>query len=477
MSDFRTQIRTYVEDTIERIDSDDVAVVVSNQSAVSNQARWFARPTWVAVGAAALVLIAVGFPILFVGGDDPVVVDQVMTTMSSDITTAPVVTTTVGSEITTAPAVTTTVPTFPTRLKMTWQQAPTQPAFGEQAVIHSVVEGGPGLVAVGTAWTRPAGRDEGGWNEETAVWTSTDGMTWERVTGLDEQEIVLTDLANGPGGLVGVSFLDSIYGTYEETGPPIWISPDGTSWSRVTGNEEAFGDSVTISDIAAGGSGYVAVGTDGDVIEAAIWTSADGLTWTRVQQVLGDGYEESIVYEVASTSSGFVATGEGGDEGFEAYWEGDYQQGIPRPVSNLLVWTSQDGITWDRIDLSPEEPLPQGAATIDGATITFGYEGDLNQTLIDLEGDRLATMGYLVTGHAAGRRSFATAWASEDGGVTWFEVTRIGDPITGGGYSVDAWLGEPAGFRDVTLFGDGFVAVGGTGDGSAPVWIGAWNED
>jgi len=457
--------------------------------------RWVGapRPIWAFLGAVAAILVLLGTtPLLFrMLNDEGPVADttEVPVATTVPLTTPSTTAAAITSETpTTSPATKTTVPAIPARLEMTWQQAPTQQAFGEDDVIESVVEGGPGLVAVGTAWSDSFPEEErlmgGGRNQETAVWTSTDGLTWERVTGLEGQEIVLDDVVNGPGGLVGVSARDSIYGGYEQTGPPIWISPDGTSWSRVTGNKEAFGDSATISGIAAGGPGYVAVGTDGHVVDAttwtpdaAIWTSADGLTWTRVEQGLGDGYEESIVYEVALTSSGFVAVGEGGDEGFDAYWEGDYQQGIPRPVSNFLVWTSQDGTSWDRIDFSPGEELPQGVVTIDGTTITFGYGGDLRNTLIDLDGDRLATMGHLKTGYAWGQRSWAVVWASDDGGATWFEVARLGDPTTGGGYAEDVNTGGPAGIRGITVVGDGFVAVGATGDESAPVWIGTWNED
>jgi len=70
MSDLRAQIRSYVEDTIERIDSDDVIAAVSIQPVVSDRARSYTRPTWVAAGAAVLVLIVVGLPILYFSGGD-----------------------------------------------------------------------------------------------------------------------------------------------------------------------------------------------------------------------------------------------------------------------------------------------------------------------------------------------------------------------------------------------------------------------
>ena len=73
------------------------------------------------------------------------------------------------------------------------------------------------------------------------------------------------------------------------------------------------------------------------------------------------------------------------------------------------------------------------------------------------------------------RISRALAWTSQDDGATWYEGAVLASTIDGAFGNVNDQ--RPAGWRAVTAFGDGFVAVGATGDGTAPVWIGTWNED
>ncbi len=93
------------------------------------------------------------------------------------------------------------------------------------------------------------------------------------------------------------------------------------------------------------------------------------------------------------------------------------------------------------------------------------------------DGDRLLVVGgrsKVPSSPNLPIKSWALAWASQDDGATWYEVTSLQKSTEGiFGMPNDQ---RPAGFRAVTAFGDGFVAVGGTGDGSAPVWTGTWNQ-
>jgi len=86
------------------------------------------------------------------------------------------------------------------------------------------------------------------------------------------------------------------------------------------------------------------------------------------------------------------------------------------------------------------------------------------------DGDRLLAVGAARLTSA----TYAIAWASQDDGTTWYEVTFEGYTTEGRFSGPPGW--EAAGFRAVTVFGDGFVAVGSTGNASAPVWTGTWNE-
>jgi hypothetical protein len=69
MSDLRSQLRDYVESTIERVDVDDVVAAVSAERIADPKPTLRLRRAWVAVGAALLVVLLVGVPLLFVGGD------------------------------------------------------------------------------------------------------------------------------------------------------------------------------------------------------------------------------------------------------------------------------------------------------------------------------------------------------------------------------------------------------------------------
>lgn len=180
-----------------------------------------------------------------------------------------------------------------------WSRVPHDDAiFGRKELsrcctsMHSVIAGGPGLVAVGGDWLD----GEGG---RATVWTSVDGITWSRVPH-DEAvfgDAGLSSVTAGGPGLVAVGSAG-----FEEDGPiaAVWTSEDGVTWSRVAHDEAIFGEGEgppgsggsEMSGVAATGNGVVAVGSefvrnatlpyDGWVTAAAVWTSADGVEWSRV---------------------------------------------------------------------------------------------------------------------------------------------------------------------------------------------------
>lgn len=480
MFDLRTQLRVYVEDTVERIDSDDVAAAVSGERIISNRAPWYLRPAWIAIGAAALVLIAVGLPILMIGGDESTVTDEPTTTVTSEVTPSTTVTTVAPTVTTVSP--TTTVPLIPARLGVTWQQAPTQPAFGPNDVVRSVIEGGPGLIAVGGTWNEEDPRFE------AAIWTSVDGIAWERVSDVPLLAgEILTDVTAGPAGFVAVGGTYPVL--YED--PSVLVSEDGESWIRIPPDTTAFPPDATPEAVTNGGPGYVAVGEYATVEspkdQAAIWTSPDGISWTRVEQELGEGYEFSNIGDIVNTGSVLVAIGNAWGDG------GDWAD-LVRAQNDLLLWTSTDGQVWKRGMLSDVGGAAIAVTAHDGSIVAVGYEGvTLTAWLAEdgseaftsrqipgfasawtfgvlSDGDRLLVVGV----QRLGNMGYAMAWASEDGGTTWYEVTIEA-------FSSEESFGVPsdqraAGFAAVTAFGDGFVALGSTGNPSAPVWVGRWNE-
>jgi hypothetical protein len=211
-------------------------------------------------------------------------------------------------------------------------------AFGSSGdqQMASVTAAGPGLVAVGSI----------GWGDQTnaAVWTSADGFNWT-VTVPDHEEILpgtighkmSSVIAAGPG-LVAVGSRNG--------DAAVWTSIDGLSWSRVPHDEAALGGvgEQGMSSVTIGGPGLVAVGFDqpgddvptGQASDAAVWTSVDGTTWSRVphDEVFG-GTGNQRMQSVTATGAGLVAVGADG-----GYYD-------TRP--NAVVWTSLDGLIWDRV--------------------------------------------------------------------------------------------------------------------------------
>jgi hypothetical protein len=344
---------------------------------------------WVyALAAAAAVLVLVGGVALLFGG----------TGSDSPVVTEP--------ETVQAPS------------SLTWSRVAYDEAglSGDEAgFLASVVAGGPGFVAVGSADQEVPGSSRH--RSVAAVWTSPDGATWSRVPHDDQVFAVgqLESVIVGGPGLVAVGMDES--DGYTDIDAAVWTSPDGINWSRVPHDEAVFGGSRNqwISDVAIGGPGLVAVGSDR--AGAAVWTSPDGITWFRAPPVFDE--REQFMNAVTAGGPGLVAVG-GGD--------GDAT--IP------TVWTSLDGINWSEV---PGEGAFAGSV-----------EGYPQISSVTTGGPGLVAVGR-IDGHAA-------VWTSPDG-VAWSRVPHD-DGIFG-----EAW----ASMSDVLDLGPELVGVGSI-DGHAAVW-------
>jgi hypothetical protein len=322
---------------------------------------------------------------------------------------------------TTSTAVATTAVTFSSS---TWSRVPHDAAvFGGEGLqwMESVTVGGPGLVAVG--W-------EGGDNQDAAVWTSPDGISWSRVPH-DEAVLggrgfqgMVSVTAGGPG-LVAVGW----EGSAGDVDAAIWTSPDGISWSRVPHHEAVFGGGGLrwVSDVTVGGPGLVAVGWEGrDDQDAVVWTSPDGISWSRVphdEAVLG-GRGVQGMSAVTVGGPGLVAVG----------WEG------PSGDPDAAVWTSPDGISWSRV--------PHHEAV-------FGGRGSQGMGSVTVGGPGLVAVG--------SDELDAAVWTSPDG-ISWSRLPHD-ETVLGGGRL--QWM------SDVTVRDAGLVAVGwdaSSGVSDAAVW-------
>jgi molecular chaperone DnaK len=293
---------------------------------------------------------------------------------------------------------------------------------GDQEM-ESVAAAGSGLVAVG--W------DGSGGDQDAAVWTSFDGLTWTRVAhdeavfGGEDDQLMWAVTANNLG-LVAVG--DDWSGFDRDAA--VWTSADGVAWSRVLDEEAVFSGSrwQTMESVAAVDSGLVAVGDDasGGDQDAAVWTSPDGLTWSRVphDEAVFGGANWQTMRSVVATSSGLVAVGHDN-------WD-------------AAVWISPDAVTWARVPHDED---------------IFGGDYDQVMRSVVAVGSGLVAVGF----DNSGGDDDAAVWNSPDG-VTWIRVPHDEAVLGGTGRQE---------MRSVVAVGSGLVAVGydtSGGDRDAAVW-------
>lgn len=303
--------------------------------------------------------------------------------------------------------------------------------------MNAVVAGGPGLVAVGYAGTAD--------DVDAAVWVSSDGISWTRVThdesvfGGQYTEMMTSLVAGGPG-LIAVGY-DMYHpagasptSQRREADAAVWISPDGLVWSRVPHSEGVFGGDywLEMSAITAVGDGFVAVGYRGlaGTTSAAVWLSPDGLSWSRVphsEPVFG-GYGDQRMRGVTAGPAGVIAVGvDQADEG----------------TFDAAVWTSADGNGWSRV--AHDDTV-------------FGGRGDQEMNAVAATGFGLIAVGSRWVPEQPGDR-FSVVWVSADGSE-WSQVPYDENVFGGRGAQV-MWAVAPGG-PGVVAVGEDSAFTGGT---------------
>lgn len=278
---------------------------------------------------------------------------------------------------------------------------PVSMAVGGDGTVVAVGRSGPSPLA----WTSPDGR---AWTFHTVPVIGTDGIA-ERMT-----TVIATPDGYLAGGSVGLELA--------ERHARFWRSSDGVDWRPVPDDPGAFADA-EVRAIASLGTGYVAVGTVGnvqDISGSVAWTSPDGIAWTRIDdEAFGRGRAVALV---AAPFGGLVAVGSdvGEDE--------------------ALAWLSPDGRSWT---LAPSEASRQ-------------YPGKVRMTDVTVVGDDLIGVGNQV----GVQYGTAISWVSRDG-LRW---TR----------SRSAPAQEQGEFHAVVPTPPGIVAVGSFGapdDYIPTVWL------
>jgi hypothetical protein len=383
------------------------------QRAVARERRRTTRP--VALLAAAALTLALGGAVLSSGGSLPW-----LSSRPTAIAPAPS-----GAPVSPAPSPATNsqVPTLPLAMapELAWSGIGDQPAFHAPFGVMEAVASGKGrLVGVGDGCAVSLSTCH------AAVWTSDDhGRTWARVPDGPVFDVgsytpgrrgEMTDVISTGAGFIGVG--RALVGGVRRAA--VWTSPDGLTWDRVPdGAGFRFG---TMEAIVAGGPGFVAVGSvvEGATARAAVWTSPDGLTWTRAPDdggrtfdlggpgTFADGRLHGSMTDVAVTPSDLVAVG---------------STCAPAPAGGScsgVAWASHDGIRWERLSAS-FSGNPYSMATWGTSLIAVGDDGAETGVRAWLSGDGRswaiagalpAFQGTLVGVAAAGTRLVAIA-ASE----------------------------------------------------------------
>jgi len=271
--------------------------------------------------------------------------------------------------------------------------------------IHDVISTARGFLAVG------------GSDEAAVVWTSSDGMTWDRVpaTAAFAGGSMSAVAAGGPGFVA----VGTAGGEGSATHAAVWTSLDGRSWTRVPdapvfADPEDPGVSTSMTGLAVAGRRIVAIG---DVFMGAVWTSTDGFRWERARRFDAGGGVNGVV----AGGPGFVAVG-----GYGAL---------------AFAWVSSNGLDWDKVEMDGLQDTALALTVApDG---TFVATGQLSEPNAEV----------------------AVAWTSSDG-RTWRRAPSVaslppGVSVPSPGPDSVVKLAYTATMRAVTTFDQGFVAVGG----------------
>ncbi len=285
----------------------------------------------------------------------------------------------------------------------TWSVEPNIAAF-EHASLRQIMVAGSHLIVFGL-YAAPALGGEG--VAVPTVWTSADGVVWNRFVGGAPDLVV----KGGPG----------FVGFYRAEGRPAGLNPptfmksaDGTHWARasaaVTGRVQ---DLIATPDGGALAVGWVdglPAADGGATFDAMAWQSADGLGWTG----------PALIATGANAMSAIV-----GGPGYLA---------IGSNTQQPVIWSAPDGRAWrqEMTGIGGSGPsrifvVPGGFLITGDAAAWFSRDGRLWGRVPDQDG------------HAGNDLDIATLISIPDGVLA---VGDRGDPATLGPLPA-AWLASP----------------------------------
>ena len=286
------------------------------------------------------------------------------------------------------------------------------------------------------------GRAGGG--QVGAVWSSTDGLTWKRITGPDTFSKAFSTISDaspdGRGGIFATVLVEAESGDY--SCHELWHSADGLAWTPVELVPPKYPNALVVAGNArmtvVEGSVWVAGRSAGYV-----WSSADGTNWSSAELPPADGYQLGYAPNLAAGAGGFeILDTSDGNLPAHAWHSDDGRTWVKTPAPGL---TGADSPADDHTSLlavgagfvavghvgSVEAPKPAAWWTPDGKTWTksvmedpgerFGCKSMCEPIVVTQVGSSLVAMGYAKkdTTDSLSPAAAVVVWTSEDAGRTW----------------------------------------------------------
>ncbi|MEX2204159.1 MAG: serine/threonine-protein kinase [Actinomycetota bacterium] len=279
---------------------------------------------------------------------------------------------------------------------------------GKQAILDAMVTADGVAIAVGHA-----ARGDPVTEELAAVWRSENGRKWDPVLSPSFGE------ATHQRMIAVTEFGDLLVAAGWSAGDAaIWTSPDqGLTWTRSTLGKFAGGGVQLIRDLGILGSELVAVGSSGARLQddAAAWVSDDGIEWERMDApaFAAEGQQEMYAAHVVDDrlfAVGFTSEFGETDGAVWEYADGRWRRAVATSLeepgfqtmldvtgggrlpliavgcedigdrcdtefssaSDAAVWTSEDGVVWERLPLAGGRFVGPGPQAMRAATMYRG---------------------------------------------------------------------------------------------------------
>lgn len=278
----------------------------------------------------------------------------------------------------------------------------------------------------------------------------------------------VSGIAAGPSGFVAVGE-DERSTSSEDDEAAVWTSPSGEQWIRI-GSDASFVDSA-MTDVVWFPAEQLFVAVGHHVSEGAVWVSADGRVWERVALLEFAGRGGGIEVDAISVSdAGLIAVG---------------KEWLSEGTSIPAVWFSADAWRWDRTgDLSQfgdkaamVDVVQQGSRVfavgyVDQTKPAIWVSTDLiDWQLLSLESQINGAVVFgaiasdqtaiVVSGSSDAENVDARVWTSTDG-QTWRARQQRARTV-----------GIPT-LEDVAITPHGWLAVGSDGTTYRPTGAAVW---